>query len=188
VLRNAKRFIYITVVANSRMKSIYKILSFCIILLAACETADKNIFWISEHDGQENDFLFMAESTNVPEIKSDSLIYYLTKEEIASAEKLTFKNFGKIHSDKDFDVYVLLKEGSDTGRDYTFIIRTFNKKNQLIDSYELAKWIESENLRCYGSIDKDLIIKRTCQDENGKDIRQIVYDGRIIATSFHGRE
>lgn len=172
------------------MKSIYKILSFCIILLTACETGNKNIFWISESHGQENDFLFMAESTNVPEIKSDSLIYYLTKEEFFSAEKLTFKNFGKIYSDNEFDAYVLLKEGSDsdTGRDYTFIIRTFNKKNQLIDSYELAKWIDSENLYCYGSVDKDLIIKRTCQNGNEKDIKQIVNDGRIIATSFYGRE
>ncbi len=170
------------------MKSLLNILSIYLIFLTSCETGAEKIFWISEPDGHENDFLFMAESTNVPEVESDSLIYYLTKEEFFAAEKLTFKNFGRIHSDKEFDVCVLLKEGSDTGRDYTFIIRTFNKKNQLIDSYELAKWIDSENLHCYGSIDKDLIIKRICQDGNEKDIRQIVNDGRIIATSFHGRE
>ena len=170
------------------MKSIYKILSFCIILLTACETGDKNIFWISEPAGQENDFLFMAESTNVPEIKPDSLIYYLTKEEIVSAEKLTFKNFGKIHSEKEFDVYVLLKEGSDTGRDYTFIIRTFDNDFKIIDSYELASWIDSENLRCYGSIDENLIIKRDCENGGNKDVMQIVNDGRIVANSFHGRE
>lgn len=80
----------------------------------------------------------MAESTNVPEIKSDSLMFYLTKEEFLSAEKLTFKNFGKIHSDEQFEVHILLKQGSDTGRDYIFIIRTFDNEFKTIDSYELA--------------------------------------------------
>ncbi len=127
-------------------------------LMTACESGDKNIFWISEPDGQENDFLFMAESTNTSEIMSDSLMYYLTKEEILSAEKLRFKNFEKIHSNKRFSIYVLLKVGSGIGRNYTFIIRTFDNDFEIIDSYELASWIDSENLRCYGSIDENLII------------------------------
>ncbi len=93
-------------------------------------------FWISETSGNENDFLYMAESTNIPEIKTDSLMYYLTEEEFLSAEKLTFKNFGKIHSSKQFDIYVLLKTGSDIGRDYTFILRTSNNY-KIIDSYNL---------------------------------------------------
>ena len=170
------------------MKNIFRILFFSIILLTACESEEKNLFWISEPNGQENDFLFMAESTNVPEMRSDSVIYYLTKEEIFSAEKLTFKNFGKIHSDKRFDVYVLLKEGSDAGRDYTFVIRTFNKDFKIVDSYELASWIDSENQHCYGSIDEKLIIKRSCNNGEVKDVKQIVNDGRIVATSFHGIE
>ena len=167
------------------MKTKIKIISFLIIVLTACESEEKNLFWISEPKGQENDFLFMAESTNVPEIKSDSLIYYLTKEEIVSAEKLTFKNYGKIHSDNEFEVYVLLKEVSDKGRDYTFIIRTFDKEFKIIDSYELASWIDSENLRCYGSIDENLIINRSCENAINNDVRQILSDGRIVATSFH---
>lgn len=170
------------------MKNIFRIFSFSIILLIACESGERNLFWISEPDGQENDFLFMAESTNVPEIKSDSLMFYLTKEEILSAEKLTFKNFGKIHTNLRFDVYILLKEGSDTGRDYTFIIRTFDSDFKIIDSYELASWIDSKDLRCYGSIDANLIIKRSCENEANKDVRQIVNDGRIVETSFHGSE
>ena len=170
------------------MKTKIKIISFLIILLTACESEEKNLFWISELIGQENDFLFMSESTNIPEIKSDSLIYYLTKEEIVSAEKLTFKNYGKIHSDNEFEVYVLLKEGSDTGRDYTFIIRTFDREFKIIDSYELASWIDSENLRCYGSIDENLIVKKNCDNGKNKDARQIINDGRIVATTFHGRE
>ena len=170
------------------MKNIFRILSFSIILLTACESPERNLFWISESNGQENDFLFMAESTNVPDIKSDSLMFYLTKEELLSAEKLTFKNFGKIHSNEQFEVHILLKEGSDTGRDYTFIVRTFDSEYKIIDSYELASWIDSENLRCYGSIDENLIIKKSCENGKNKDVRQIVNDGRIVATSFHGRE
>ncbi|WP_299888817.1 hypothetical protein [uncultured Lacinutrix sp.] len=140
------------------MKYIFKILPIFVMLMTACESGDKNIFWISEPDGQENDFLFMAESTNTSEIMSDSLMYYLTKEEILSAEKLRFKNFEKIHSNKRFSIYVLLKVGSGIGRNYTFIIRTFDNDFEIIDSYELASWIDSENLRCYGSIDENLII------------------------------
>tara|TARA_Y100000589_G_scaffold163298_1_gene155178 strand:- start:426 stop:935 length:510 start_codon:yes stop_codon:yes gene_type:complete len=167
------------------MKNIFRILSFFIILLTACENKERNLFWISEPNGQENDFLFMAESTNIPEIESDSLMLYLTKEEIFSAEKLTFKNFGKIHSDQRFDVHILLKEGSDTGRNYTFIIRTFDSNFKIIDSYELASWIDSINLRCYGSIDENLIINRSCENGINNDVRQIINDGRIVATSFH---
>ena len=167
------------------MKNIFRILSFFIILLTACENKERNLFWISEPNGQENDFLFMAESTNIPEIESDSLMLYLTKEEIFSAEKLTFKNFGKIHSDQRFDVHILLKEGSDTGRNYTFIIRTFDSNFKIIDSYELASWIDSINIRCYGSIDENLIINRSCENGINNDVRQIINDGRIVATSFH---
>ena len=167
------------------MKNIFRILSFFIILLTACENKERNLFWISEPNGKENDFLFMAESTNIPEIESDSLMLYLTKEEIFSAEKLTFKNFGKIHSDQRFDVHILLKEGSDTGRNYTFIIRTFDSNFKIIDSYELASWIDSINSRCYGSIDENLIINRSCENGINNDVRQIINDGRIVATSFH---
>ena len=148
------------------MKPIFKILFIAIVLLFACKSEDKKLFWISESNGHENDFLFMVESTNVPEIASDSLMFYLNKEEMLSAETLTFKNFGEIYSDPQFNVHILLKEGSDTGRDYTFMIRTFDNNFKIIDSYELASWIDTQNLRCFGSIDENLIIKRSC--ENGK--------------------
>ena len=127
----------------------------------------------------------MAESTNIREIGLDSIIFYLTVEEFVSAEKLTFKNFGKIHSNQRFDVHILLKEGSGKGRNYTFIIRTFDSNFMIIDSYELASWIDSENLRCYGSIDENLIINRSCENGINNDVRQIINDGRIVATSFH---
>ncbi len=148
-------------------------------LLNSCNE-EKKIFWISETKGQVNDFIFMAESTNVPTIDS---IGYLTMEELVSAELLTFKKFGTIHENETFKVIVLLKEGTDTGRDYTFIIRTFDKAFNIIDSYELANWIDSENRYCFGSINEDLIIKRKCKYEEGEDVHQILMDGRIVATS-----
>lgn len=167
------------------MKLIHTILPSLIVLILACEDGNEYIFWISEPDGQRNDFLFIAESTNIPEIAPDSLVYYLTQEELVSAEKSTFKNFGKIHSDDRFDVYVLLKEGNGTGREYSFLIRTFDKDFRLVDSYELASWLDSENRHCFGSIDKDLLIKRNCADGQERDVRQIMNDGRMVATSFY---
>lgn len=165
------------------MKPIFKILTLLSLLLAACESDNRSIFWVSVPSGHENDFLFMAESTNIPKIESDSTMYFLTKEELFSAERLTFKNFGKIHSDKQFNVYVLLKEGSDIGRDYTFIIRTYDNDFRPIDSYELASWIDSENRHCYGSINEKLTIERTCMNEEVMDIMQIESNGRIVIKS-----
>lgn len=167
------------------MKQLLVVASLCSLLFIACEIKSKRIFWISEPDGQKNDLLSMAESTNIPEITLDSLAYYLTQEELVSAEKLTFKNFGKIHSDPNFDVYVLLKKGSETGRDYTFIIRTFGKKRHLISSCELARWNETENMYCYGSIDENLIIRKTCDNRDNIEFKQILQDGRIVVSSFY---
>lgn len=160
-------------------KIIYGTVLSILIPFIACESGSKELFWIDAPQGQENDLLFLAESTNLPEIKPDSLIHYLTTEEIFSAEKMTFKDFGVIHEDDRFTVHILLKQGSDNGRDYTFIVRTFNKDFKIIDSYDLATWIDSEDQYCFGSIDKDLIIVRSCDGGKNKDVRQILDDGRI---------
>lgn len=170
------------------MKTIFRIISLSIILLTACYSEEKKLFRISESTGQENDFLFLAESTNVPEIKPDSLVLYLTKKEFLSTDKLTFKNFGEIYSNEEFEARILLKERSNKGRDYTFILRTFNSEFEIIDSYELAIWNDTENIHCYGSINENLIINKNCENGKNKDVMQIVNDGRIVATSFHGRE
>lgn len=168
------------------MKNLLRILPLLLILIAACRTADKNIFYISSPDGHINDLLDMAESTNVPEISSDSLLYYLTKAEIFAAEKLTFKNFGTIHKNERFSVVILLEEGSAPGRDYTFIVRTFDRDFNIIDSYKLASWIDDDNRYCYGYIDPALMINRSCED--GEDIRQIMPDGTIVAAPFQVKE
>ncbi|MEO0790857.1 MAG: hypothetical protein AAFY36_19485, partial [Bacteroidota bacterium] len=108
--------------------------------------------------------------------------------EIDSVGGVTFRNFGRVHSDKQFDIYVLLRERNGVGRDYTFVVRTFDENFKVIDSYELASWIDAENQYCFGSINADLIIKKSCDNGEVKDVKQIVNGGRIVATSFHGRE
>ncbi|KAA3639341.1 MAG: hypothetical protein DWQ02_03860 [Bacteroidetes bacterium] len=168
------------------MKNILKTLSVFLILLTACISGDKKLFWIAEPSGHENDFLYMAESTNVPELPPDSLTFYLTSAEILSGEKLTFKNFGTIYKNRAFRLLVLLEEGSGAGRDYTFILRTYDKNFKIIDSYELAAWQEEENRFCFGSIDAELTIKRIC--EGTTDVRRITNEGRIIAISDHGSD
>ncbi len=124
----------------------------------------------------------MAESTNISPIK-DSLNYYLTTAEFVQAEKVIYKNFGEIYRNENFRTNMILRIGSKSGRDYKFIIRTFKKDGRIIDSYELAKWIEQDKEFCFGSINEQLIINRNCEAE--KDVMQIANDGRIIATSFH---
>lgn len=143
----------------------------------------------------------MTESTNIPDIEVDSLREFLNWDEIKSTRSLEstiftndtilpdpvrFKNFGEIYKTKGFKVYVLLRIGNDSlGRDYQFLIRSYSMDWEIIDTYTLAIWNESEKKFCYGSINKNLIIERKCDDSKTSDIMQITNDGRIIITSFH---
>tara|TARA_R110002126_G_scaffold100532_1_gene232107 strand:+ start:2589 stop:3092 length:504 start_codon:yes stop_codon:yes gene_type:complete len=158
---------------------------FLILTFGSCSTSEKKLFWISEPSNHRNDFLYMVESTNILPI-TDSLSYYLTTAEFVQAEKVVYKSFGKIYQNENFKTNVILRIGSKTGRDYEFIIRTFNKNGGIIDSYELAKWIEQDKEFCFGSINEQLIINRNCEGE--KDIMQITNNGKIVATSLHERE
>lgn len=171
-----------------RMRNTHKILFLLIILiLSNCKNLDEKLFWINEVETNNNDFLFMAESTNVLPI-TDSLTYYLTKKEVFAAEKVVFKNFGEIYGNEKFKVNILLRIGSKKGRNYKFIIRTYGENFKIIDSYELAEWNEEDKRFCFGSIDKKLIITKNCKNSKEKDVKQIANDGRIIATSYHGRK
>ncbi|MGB1296339.1 MAG: hypothetical protein ACPG6V_12755, partial [Flavobacteriales bacterium] len=89
------------------MKVVLALSLIILMVLIGCETKPAKLFWISEPKGYENDFIFMAESTNVSKIISDSLVYFITKEEFTLKECLIFKDFGKIHSDDHFDVHIL---------------------------------------------------------------------------------
>ena len=148
---------------------------------------DDRLFWVSDNDGQRSDFLFLAESTNVPILKGDSSRLLLTPEEqkATATGSTTFKDFGKIYEGQKFKVHVLLLSIEAVGRLYCFIIRTYDNENKIIESYELAAWDESEKQYCFGSITKDLIIERKCNYTGISEIMQITNEGKIIMTSFH---
>ncbi len=155
-------------------------------ILSCCNNSENILYKISQPTEHRNDILFMAESTSVPKISRDSLLYFITDEELFAAEKFTYKNFGKIYENEKFRVNVILKRGSAPGRDFEFYFRTYSIDSKIIDSYEFASWVESEKKYCHGSINEELTILIDCNGE--KDVRQISNNGRIIATSFHGRE
>jgi hypothetical protein len=160
------------------MKKPFKIL-FLILTFWSCSKSEKKLFSVSEPNGHRNEFLDMAESTNISPI-TDSLSYYLSIAELVQAEKVIYKNFGNIYQNENFKANVILRIGSKTGRDYKFIIRTFKKDGGIIDSYELAKWIEQDKQFCFGHINEKLIINKDCEDE--KDVMKILIDGRIVSS------
>ena len=127
----------------------------------------------------------MAESTNVPNLSGDSLKLFLSSDERKGLDTSTmqYKNFGPIYTTKKFKVFVLLKSIDSFGRDYVFLVRSYNHQWNLIDSFELAIWDEVTKKYCFGSINRNLIIERKCGEGNYYDIRQITDDGKIIMTS-----
>lgn len=108
--------------------------------LLGCKKTDEKLFWITENTEHRSDFLFMAESTNVPVIKGDSLKLLLKQEEIEAiaTDSITFKHFGKIYRGNEFSAHVLLLSMKTIGRFYCFIIRTYDKDFRIIDDFELA--------------------------------------------------
>lgn len=155
--------------------------------ILSCEKADDKLFWIKETTNDSNDFLFLAESTNVEALKSDSLKLFLHADEFKNFDSATtsFKNFGQIYKGDRFKVFVLLRSIETDGRDYLFLIRTFDHNWKVIDDFELGIWDEGKKRFCVGSINRDLIIERRCKDQETSDIMQITDEGRIIMTSFH---
>lgn len=144
----------------------------------------------------KSDFLYMAESTNVLPIPADSLRYYLTNSEIkeiqlsesniTTSNELTtsnipiFKNFGKLTHQNEFRLHVLFRDGMDTkGRDYQFILRTYDKNYKIIDSYILAKWNKRNDEYCFGEINKSLILKKKCEKNNKDEIYRISKSGEF---------
>jgi len=164
--------------------------------LLSCNSDSDKLFLINENSKHHSDFLFMTESTNVLPISADSVKLFLNWNEIDETKYLesniypsdtilpkpvVYKDFGEIYKSDNFKLHVILREGNNTiGRDYTFILRTFSLDWKIIESYELASWIDSENRHCYGSVDRKLIVQRTCEDGKTKDIRQIGNNGRIL--------
>ena len=157
------------------------------LLLLNCGGTENKLFWIDKAEQHENDFLFLAESTNIEKLKADSLNLFLSKDELANYDSGTtnYKNFGQIYKGDKFKVFVLLRSIDTQGRDYTFLIRTFDNDWKLIDDFELGAWDETKSKYCIGSINKNLVIEKRCEDKGISDIMQITDEGKIVMTSFH---
>lgn len=95
------------------------------LIVPGCTTPDTKLFWITNNQGHTNDFLFMAESTNISPLQ-DNLTHFLTMSELSHLDSIVYRDFGEIYDGKNFRIQVLLKNGTKAGRDYTFILRTFN--------------------------------------------------------------
>ena len=156
------------------------------VFVLGCETERDKLFWVDKPSGQENDLLFLVESTNIESLQGDSLELFLTRSEFESigGPPTTYKNFARIHEDDKFTAFVLLQEIDTVGRNYHFFVRTYDNTSKLIDSFELATWDEDRKKFCYGSISKDLRIERTCDGNQTNDMMQITTDGKIVMTSF----
>ena len=153
----------------------------------SCDNSKDKLFWISEPVGEKNDLLFMAESTNVTTLSGDSLKLFLSHDERKGLDTSTmqYKNIGQIYSAKKFKVFVLLKSTDSFGRDYVFLVRSYDHQWNLIDSFELAIWNEVTKKYCFGLINRNLIIERKCGEGGHSDIRQITDNGKIVMTSYY---
>lgn len=150
-----------------------------LLILCQCESSPQKLFWIDPPKGERNDFLFMAESTNVAKLPTDSLEYYLTSKEIIERDSFIFKKFGKIYENELFSLQILLKTKEDSARDYTFVLRTLHPQGGIIDSYDLAIWRYEEQQFCYGYVTEQLEVIRTCEN-NTKTHLQILPNGKIV--------
>lgn len=156
-----------------------------LVLIISCQTDSEFLFWIDKNTNDRSDFLYMAESTKVEPIKPDSLRKLLTNDEVMETRVLEsnlyiagdttilsppeFKNFGELDETENYILRVIFRNGKDTiGRDYQFILRTYDKDSKIIDSYVLASWVKRIDEYCFGKIDKQLRINKTC--DNGKTI------------------
>jgi len=163
------------------------ILALVTVFIFGCETKNDKLFWVDKPSGHENDLLFLVESTNVAQLQGDSLRLFLTQSEFENINMLptSYKNFGQLRKEENFKVFVLLQEIDTLGGDYHFLIRTYDNNYKIIDSFELATWDEHQKKFCYGSINRDLLIERECDDKEVNDIMQITREGKIVNTSFH---
>ena len=172
-----------------KMKYHKPILILLAVFFSACDKPVKKLFWVEENTPERSDFIFLTESTNVAPLKGDSLKLFLRPYELEQFDSAstTYKNFGQIYHADKFSVFVLLRSIDTHGRDYHFSIRTFNNDRKVIDDFELGIWNETEHTYCFGSIDENLIIERTCDKKGTPDIVQITGEGKIMALSDQPR-
>ena len=164
--------------------------------MSSCNSETQKLFWIDKNMKNESDLLFMVESTNVLPIAADSVRHYLTNSEIAETRLLEsnitisdgllipkspiFKNFGELKHLNDFHLHVIFRDGMDIeGRDYQFMLRTYDKNYKIIDNYILAKWNKRNEEYCFGQINKSLEIKKKCEMNKKDESYRISKSGKF---------
>jgi len=166
----------------------YKLL-ILILSFYSCQSESDKIFWINENTEHRSDFLYMAESTNLLPIQADSMKFFLYESEINETryiKPIVFKDFGEIYKTERFKLHIIFRSGNDTvGRDYKFMLRTYSKDWEIIDSYDLAIWNKRADKYCFGSINNKLIIEKQCVTSEKPEVMQITEKGKIVMTSFH---
>jgi hypothetical protein len=132
---------------------------------------DKCLFGVRDHD----EMITYTMSANCEMIR-DSLFYLLESKEADSYSDSTyFRDFGEIYKDSVFSVRILLH---DDNCDYTFIVRTFSNKYNIISSYDLAEWKYADTY-CLGSIDDNLRILKKCKNQEKEQFVIILQNGVI---------
>ena len=153
---------------------------FSVVFLAACQT-EKPIFHIYGPDGHRNDFLYMAESTNVPPVARKAMMAFLSPAEIVESEEIVYKHFGMIHQAAQFNLRVFLKIGNRWDRDYQFLLRTYTREGKFIDSFVLAEWVTETKSYCFGELYLDMVIHQSCEEgQSFRPVARIQEDGRFV--------
>lgn len=179
---SAKRRDVICTERYSQLNSMNNYITYLIIIISffGCTKNENRIFWVDDINGSNNDFLFLAESTNIKKIEKDSLRFYLTNEEIAFSNT-NFKVFQTIYKNEEYIAKILLNSKQDSnGRNYSFEVRTYSQNHRLIDKIEFAAWKKEEEIFCSGSVFNDLKISKSCKGKKNVDIYQITNTGKIV--------
>lgn len=165
-------------------------------IMSSCNSESDKLFWINDNTNQKSDLLYMAESTNVLPISTDSIKFYLKNSEIVETRLLesnisitdgtettkppVFKNFGKLHQSDKFNLFVIFRDGMNIkGRDYQFILRTYDNNHKIIDSYIIAKWNKGKDEYCFGELKKNLDIIKECDKGRSIEKYRILESGKF---------
>lgn len=148
---------------------------FIIFINISCNSDIDKLFCVDDY----NDLVFLAESTSIEEINSKE--NYLLSDVNTLDSNFSYKNYGKIYTNENYEVFVIFSKTEIPELQYSAEIKTFNKKTRkVIDSFYLAGYNHDSGELCTGSIDTKLVIKHTCDSHKFKIRKRINTFGKII--------
>ncbi len=155
----------------------FLIFSVCyLVILSSCKGHKDHLFFIDDYD----DFIFMAEDTNVMELDVQSS-FLLTENEKSDANLgYIYKSFGEIYKTEKFKIYIIFSQIREPELNHFFTIRTFNNNNDILDSFCLSGYSFDNGEFCKGHIDKNLTIEKHCDDYDFIINKKINKFGKIV--------